>query len=179
MKIFRFLYLKVRGFLIKGCIVVLNYNFCGVMICLYRKGYMRFIVKIVMGLMKVRYRNEVGVIFVFFFFLVKRVFFLVFCQIDIKEMLDDDILEVDVDFFLKVIFLDKYVFYVVLKEGVKVFFLIMLVLNRDDLKNLVDEFGILLFKNKIFDCLDLNLIEFCVYYDYFVIVWIKFINIVK
>nr|WP_250910891.1 hypothetical protein [Escherichia coli] len=60
MKILRSSYLKVRG-LIKGCIVVLNYNLCGVMICLHRKGYMGLIVKTVTGLTKVRHRNEVGV----------------------------------------------------------------------------------------------------------------------
>ncbi|MCV5792463.1 replication initiation protein, partial [Escherichia coli] len=54
-----------------------------------------------------------------------------------------------------------------------------LVLNRDDLKNLADELGILSSKNKIPDRLDLNLTEFCAYYDHLATVRIKFTNTAK
>ncbi|MGA6270087.1 replication initiation protein [Klebsiella pneumoniae] len=179
MKILRSSYLKVRGFLIKGCIVVLNYNLCGVMICLHRKGYMRLIVKTVTGLTKVRHRNEVGVTLASLSLSAKRVLFLALCQIDTKEMLDDDILEVDADFFSKATSLDKYASYAALKEGAKVLSSTTLVLNRDDLKNLADELGILSSKNKIPDRLDLNLTEFCAYYDHLATVRIKFTNTAK
>ncbi len=61
---------------------------------------MRLIVKTVTGLTKVRHRNEVGVTLASLSLSAKReCFFLALCQIDTKEMLDDDILEVDADFF--------------------------------------------------------------------------------
>lgn len=54
--------------------------------------------KTVTGLTKVRHRNEVGVTLASLSFQQKSAF-LALCQIDTKEMLDDDILEVDADFF--------------------------------------------------------------------------------
>ncbi len=140
---------------------------------------MRLIVKTVTGLTKVRHRNEVGVTLASLSLSAKRVLFLALCQIDTKEMLDDDILEVDADFFSKATSLDKYASYAALKEGAKVLSSTTLVLNRDDLKNLADELGILSSKNKIPDRLDLNLTEFCAYYDHLATVRIKFTNTAK
>lgn len=135
--------------------------------------------KTVTGLTKVRHRNEVGVTLASLSLSAKRVLFLALCQIDTKEMLDDDILEVDADFFSKATSLDKYASYAALKEGAKVLSSTTLVLNRDDLKNLAEELGILSSKNKIPDRLDLNLTEFCAYYDHLATVRIKFTNTAK
>lgn len=82
-------------------------------------------------------------------------------------------------FFSKATSLDKYASYAALKEGAKVLSSTTLVLNRDDLKNLADELGILSSKNKIPDRLDLNLTEFCAYYDHLATVRIKFTNTAK
>ncbi|MCC9221106.1 hypothetical protein LOK04_25795 [Escherichia coli] len=90
--------------------------------------------KTVTGLTKVRHRNEVGVTLASLSLSAKRVLFLALCQIDTKEMLNDDILEVDADFFSKTTTLDKYAAYAALKEGAKVLASTTLVLNRDDLK---------------------------------------------
>ncbi len=81
--------------------------------------------------------------------------------------------------FSKATSLDKYASYAALKEGAKVLSSTTLVLNRDDLKNLADELGILSSKNKIPDRLDLNLTEFCAYYDHLATVRIKFTNTAK
>lgn len=62
---------------------------------------MRFQVRTVTGLTKVRHRNEVGVTLASLSLSAKRVLFLALCQIDSKEMLNDEILEVDADLFLK------------------------------------------------------------------------------
>ncbi|MDV5728011.1 hypothetical protein [Klebsiella pneumoniae] len=59
--------------------------------------------KTVTGLTKVRHRNEVGVTLASLSLSAKECFFWLFCQIDTKEMLDDDILEVDADFFQKLL----------------------------------------------------------------------------
>ncbi|EJH8896005.1 TPA: replication initiation protein, partial [Escherichia coli] len=75
--------------------------------------------------------------------------------------------------------LDKYAAYAALKEGAKVLASTTLVLNRDDLKNLSNELGISTSKNKIPDRLDLNLTEFCAYYDHLATVRIKFTNTAK
>jgi len=136
-------------------------------------------VKIVTKLTKVRHRNEVGVTLSSLSLSAKRVLFLALCQIDTKEMLDDDILEVDSDFFSKATSLDKHAAYAALKEGAKVLSSTTLVLNRDDLKSLANELGILSSKNKIPDRMDLNLTEFCVYYDNLATVKIKFTNTAK
>ena len=66
-----------------------------------------------------------------------------------------------------------------LKEGAKVLASTTLVLNRDDLKTLSNELGISTSKNKIPDRLDLNLTEFCAYYDHLATVRIKFTNTAK
>lgn len=133
----------------------------------------------VTGLTKVRHRNEVGVTLASLSLSAKRVLFLVLCQIDSKEMLNDEILEVDADLFSKTTTLDKYAAYAALKEGAKVLASTTLVLNRDDLKNLSNELGIATSKNKMPDRLDLNLTEFCAYYDHLAIVRIKFTNTAK
>lgn len=135
--------------------------------------------KIVTKLTKVRHRNEVGVTLSSLSLSAKRVLFLALCQIDTKEMLEDDVLEVDSDFFSKATSLDKHAAYAALKEGAKVLSSTTLVLNRDDLKNLANELGILSSKNKIPDRMDLNLTEFCVYYDNLATVKIKFTNTAK
>lgn len=135
--------------------------------------------KTVTGLTKVRHRNEVGVTLASLSLSAKRVLFLALCQIDTKEMLDEDILEVDAEFFSKATSLDKYAAYAALKEGAKVLSSTTLVLNRDDLKSLADELGILSSKNKIPDRMDLNLTEFCAYYDNLATVKIKFTNTAK
>ncbi len=131
----------------------------------------------VTGLTKVRHRNEVGVTLASLS--AKRVLFLALCQIDSKEMLNDEILEVDADLFSKTTTLDKYAAYAALKEGAKVLASTTLVVNRDDLKNLSNELGIATSKNKMPDRLDLNLTEFCAYYDHLAIVRIKFTNTAK
>lgn len=133
----------------------------------------------VTGLTKVRHRNEVGVTLASLSLSAKRVLFLALCQIDSKEMLNDEILEVDADLFSKTTTLDKYAAYAALKEGAKVLASTTLVLNRDDLKNLSNELGIATSKNKMPDRLDLNLTEFCAYYDHLAIVRIKFTNTAK
>lgn len=133
----------------------------------------------VTGLTKVRHRNEVGVTLASLSLSAKRVLFLALCQIDSKEMLNDEILEVDADLFSKTTTLDKYATYAALKEGAKVLASTTLVLNRDDLKNLSNELGIATSKNKMPDRLDLNLTEFCAYYDHLAIVRIKFTNTAK
>lgn len=130
-------------------------------------------------LTKVRHRNEVGVTLASLSLSAKRVLFLALCQIDSKEMLNDEILEVDADLFSKTTTLDKYAAYAALKEGAKVLASTTLVLNRDDLKNLSNELGIATSKNKMPDRLDLNLTEFCAYYDHLAIVRIKFTNTAK
>ncbi|EAZ8780831.1 TPA: replication initiation protein, partial [Salmonella enterica subsp. enterica serovar Enteritidis] len=140
---------------------------------------MRFQVRTVTGLTKVRHRNEVGVTLASLSLSAKRVLFLALCQIDSKEMLNDEILEVDADLFSKTTTLDKYAAYAALKEGAKVLASTTLVLNRDDLKNLSNELGIATSKNKMPDRLDLNLTEFCAYYDHLAIVRIKFTNTAK
>ncbi|ENG3406994.1 replication initiation protein [Salmonella enterica] len=140
---------------------------------------MRLIVKIVTRLTKVRHRNEVGVTLSSLSLSAKRVLFLALCQIDTKEMLEDDILEVDSDFFSKATSSDKHAAYAALKEGAKVLSSTTLVLNRDDLKNLANELGIPSSKNKMPDRMDLNLTEFCVYYDNLATVKIKFTNTAK
>ncbi|ECJ6076548.1 replication initiation protein [Salmonella enterica] len=133
----------------------------------------------VTGLTKVRHRNEVGVTLASLSLSAKRVLFLALCQIDSKEMLNDEILEVDADLFSKTTTLDKYAAYAALKEGAKVLASTTLVLNRDDLKNLSNELGIATSKNKMPNRLDLNLTEFCAYYDHLAIVRIKFTNTAK
>lgn len=133
----------------------------------------------VTGLTKVRHRNEVGVTLASLSLSAKRVLFLALCQIDSKEMLNDEILEVDANLFSKTTTLDKYAAYAALKEGAKVLASTTLVLNRDDLKNLSNELGIATSKNKMPDRLDLNLTEFCAYYDHLAIVRIKFTNTAK
>ena len=133
----------------------------------------------VTGLTKVRHRNEVGVTLASLSLSAKRVLFLALCQIDSKEMLNDEILEVDADLFSKTTTLDKYAAYAALKEGAKVLASTTLMLNRDDLKNLSNELGIATSKNKMPDRLDLNLTEFCAYYDHLAIVRIKFTNTAK
>ncbi len=133
----------------------------------------------VTGLTKVRHRNEVGVTLASLSLSAKRVLFLALCQIDSKEMLNDEILEVDADLFSKTTTLDKYAAYAALKEGAKVLASTTLVLNREDLKNLSNELGIATSKNKMPDRLDLNLTEFCAYYDHLAIVRIKFTNTAK
>lgn len=133
----------------------------------------------VTGLTKVRHRNEVGVTLASLSLSAKRVLFLALCQIDSKEMLNDEILEVDADLFSKTTTLDKYAAYAALKEGAKVLASTTLVLNRDDLKNLSNELGIATSKNSLPDRLDLNLTEFCAYYDHLAIVRIKFTNTAK
>lgn len=133
----------------------------------------------VTGLTKVRHRNEVGVTLASLSLSAKRVLFLALCQIDSKEMLNDEILEVDADLFSKTTTLDKYAAYAALKEGAKVLASTTLVVNRDDLKNLSNELGIATSKNKMPDRLDLNLTEFCAYYDHLAIVRIKFTNTAK
>lgn len=75
--------------------------------------------------------------------------------------------------------MDKYAAYAALKEGAKVLASTTLVLNRDDLKTLSNELGISTSKNKIPDRLDLNLTEFCAYYDHLATVRIKFTNTAK
>ena len=133
----------------------------------------------VTGLTKVRHRNEVGVTLASLSLSAKRVLFLALCQIDSKEMLNDEILEVDADIFSKTTTLDMYAAYAALKEGAKVLDSTTVVLNRDDLKNLSNELGIATSKNKMPDRLDLNLTEFCAYYDHLAIVRIKFTNTAK
>ncbi len=59
---------------------------------------MRLIVKTVTGLTKVRHRNEVGVTLASLSLSAKECFFWLFARL-IQKMLDDDILEVDADFF--------------------------------------------------------------------------------
>lgn len=140
---------------------------------------MGLVMKTVTGLTKVRHRNEVGITLASLSLSAKRVLFLALCQIDTKEILDDDILEVDADFFSKATALDKYSAYAALKEGAKVLSATTLVLNRDDLKNLANELGMPFSKNKIPDRLDLNLTEFCAYYEHLAIVKIKFTNTAK
>src|SRR5699024_5940478 len=97
---------------------------------------MRLKVKTVTRLTKVRHRNDVGVFLESLALSAKRVLLLALCQIDTKEMLNDDILKVDADFFSKTNTLDKYAAYAALKEGAKVLASTTLVLNRDDLKTL-------------------------------------------
>lgn len=140
---------------------------------------MGLVMKTVTGLTKVRHRNEVGVTLASLSLSAKRVLFLALCQIDTKEILDDDILEVDADFFSKATALDKYSAYAALKEGAKVLSATTLVLNRDDLKNLANELGMPFSKNKMPDRLDLNLTEFCAYYEHLATVKIKFTNTAK
>ncbi|EKZ8998607.1 replication initiation protein [Salmonella enterica] len=140
---------------------------------------MGLVMKTVTGLTKVRHRNEVGITLASLSLSAKRVLFLALCQIDTKEILDDDILEVDADFFSKATALDKYSAYAALKEGAKVLSATTLVLNRDDLKNLANELGIPFSKNKMPDRLDLNLTEFCAYYEHLATVKIKFTNTAK
>lgn len=140
---------------------------------------MGLVMKTVTGLTKVRHRNEVGITLASLSLSAKRVLFLALCQIDTKEILDDDILEVDADFFSKATALDKYSAYAALKEGAKVLSATTLVLNRDDLKNLANELGMPFSKNKMPDRLDLNLTEFCAYYEHLATVKIKFTNTAK
>ncbi|MDP1131116.1 replication initiation protein, partial [Klebsiella pneumoniae] len=75
----------------------------------------RLSVKTVTGLTNVRHRNEVGVTLASLSLSAKRVLFLAHCQIDTKEMLDADILEVDADFYSKATSLDKYASYASIK----------------------------------------------------------------
>lgn len=140
---------------------------------------MRLILKTLTALTKVRHRNEVGVTLASLSLSAKRVLFIALCQIDTREMLNDDIIEVDAEFFSKATNLDKHAAYAALKEGAKVLSGTTLIFNREDLKNLSDELGIPFSKNKIPDRLDLNLTEFCVYYDNLATVRIKFTNTAK
>lgn len=135
--------------------------------------------KTLTGLTKVRHRNEVGVTLASLSLSAKRVLFLALCQIDTKEMLDDEIIEVDADFFSKATNTDRYAAYAALKEGAKVLSSTTLVLKGEDLQNLSNELGVLFSKNKMPDRLDLNLTEFCAYYDNLATVRVKFTNTAK
>ena len=142
---------------------------------------MRFVLKTCTGLTKVRHRNEVGQTLSSLSLSAKRVLFLALSQIDTKELLSEEVIEVSAEFYSKATGLDRYAAYSALKEGAKVLSSTALVLNKDDLILLSEELGLPYSSKskKIPDKIDLNLTEFCAYYDSMGVVKIKFTNTAK